>query len=182
MCAKFKRIHVLWLNLEDWRGRMPGMLLTLLKNVRQVNGRHENTAVYVCVGICLFSFLYPSWTGASALGHSANKPQETHNYTPGDWPLRVPTCSQTQIASRQWISTLSWLELWPGHNSILLTQWRGQKRAWNEKIISMLTELKEQKSSLQLQHSICREKGSHLMAHNRSWAGQLNLKLQHECD
>lgn len=57
----------------------------------QVNGHHENTAVYVCMGICLFSFFPSSRAGASALGHSANKPQETHNYTPLETdPLECP--------------------------------------------------------------------------------------------
>lgn len=36
-------------------------------------------------------FFPPAQAGASALGHSANKPQETHNYTPLETdPLECP--------------------------------------------------------------------------------------------
>lgn len=67
----------------------------------------------------------PPPAGTSALGHSANKPQETHNYTPLETdPLECPPVANTDSIPAQWISTLSWLEQ-PGTT---LFYWHNEER------------------------------------------------------
>lgn len=69
---------------------MQGMLLESLEcQTKQMVAMKIQLYTFAWAYVC--SVFPPSRAGASALGHSANKPQETHNYTPLETdPLECP--------------------------------------------------------------------------------------------
>lgn len=108
MCANLKWIHVLWITAEKHK-YIKNRECSSPHSIRLTEG-HMNIQLYVFAQLLWVSPPpFQSWD-FSFRSFCKQAPGDTQLHSPGDWPLRVPTCRQTQIASRQWISTLSWLQ------------------------------------------------------------------------